>query len=310
MRLSVIIPVYNVEQYLRECLDSVFSQDFKDFEVICVNDGSTDSSGEILAEYQAVQNNMITITQSNSGQSCARNSGLKKVTGDYIYFLDSDDYLLPGTLKLMMDFAVKKEVEIAGFNAATDDKPYYFPKGFNIEKCSGAEYLKTFYHNVGRYFNAPVWMYLYKTDFIRKYGISFIPGRLHEDNEFIARALYLSTSCAMYNKAVLLHRVNRQGSTMAEISVKSYAYRLMNFRDLFGFYTSRPLKSPFIEALICQFLSIFSESRRSKITFAQISLKISDLLKFALISPFYISVLFRRWKRYKWVVKDKRSANV
>ena len=69
MRLSVIIPVYNVEQYLRECLDSVFSQDFKDFEVICVNDGSTDSSGEILAEYQAVQNNMITITQSNPIQA-------------------------------------------------------------------------------------------------------------------------------------------------------------------------------------------------------------------------------------------------
>lgn len=302
MTLSVVIPVYNVENFLMECLESVFSQEVADIEVICVNDGSTDSSGAILAEYQTLHDNMKIISQANAGLSCARNSGLKTATGDYIYFLDSDDYLLPGAIRMMLDFAIANKVDIAGFNVATDDKPYYFKNGFDIAKCSGENYLKAYLYHTGRYFNAPVWMYLYKSDFIRKNDLEFSPGRLHEDNEFSGRALYLAESCAMHNEAIQMHRVNRKGSIMADVSAKHYIHRLMNFRDLFSFYMKRPLKSPFIEALICQFLSIISESRKSRISLSQIGFRPSDFLKFLLISPFYAAVLYRRWWR-----KSKRS---
>ena len=92
-KVSVIIPVYNVEKYLSECLDSVVNQTLKDIEIICVNDGSPDGSAEILEEYAQKDNRIKVITQENRGVSEARNSGLKIASGEYIAFLDSDDYI-------------------------------------------------------------------------------------------------------------------------------------------------------------------------------------------------------------------------
>ena len=92
-KVSVIIPVYNVEKYLSECLDSVVNQTLKDIEIICVNDGSPDGSAAILEEYAQKDNRIKVITQENRGLSEARNSGLKIASGEYIAFLDSDDYI-------------------------------------------------------------------------------------------------------------------------------------------------------------------------------------------------------------------------
>ena len=90
-KVSVIIPVYNVEKYLKQCLDSVVNQTLKDIEIICVNDGSTDNSLEILEEYAQKDNRIIIISQENQGQSVARNIALEKATGEYVGFVDSDD---------------------------------------------------------------------------------------------------------------------------------------------------------------------------------------------------------------------------
>ena len=86
-KFSVIIPVYNVEKYIKKCLDSVFNQTFKDFEVIVINDGTPDKSMDIVKQYD-----VKVIEQKNQGQSAARNNGIKKAKGDYLIFLDSDDY--------------------------------------------------------------------------------------------------------------------------------------------------------------------------------------------------------------------------
>ena len=92
-KISVIIPVYNVEDYLEECLDSIINQTFKDLEIICINDGSQDNSLNILEEYAEKDNRIKIITTKNQGLSAARNRGLENITGDYVYFIDSDDYL-------------------------------------------------------------------------------------------------------------------------------------------------------------------------------------------------------------------------
>ena len=92
-KVSVIIPVYNVEKYLRECLDSVVTQDLDDIEIICINDGSTDGSSRILAEYATQYEKLAILDKENSGLSAARNSGLSVAKGKYILFLDSDDLL-------------------------------------------------------------------------------------------------------------------------------------------------------------------------------------------------------------------------
>ena len=114
-KISVIIPVYNVEKYLPKCLDSVLNQGFDGVEIIAVNDGSTDSSGEILKTYAEKYNNIIVINQENGGQGDAKNKGIKNASGDYFLFLDSDDSIKKDTLKVCYDTATKTDADIVWF---------------------------------------------------------------------------------------------------------------------------------------------------------------------------------------------------
>lgn len=122
-KVSLIIPVYNVESYLRKSLDSAINQTLDDFEIIAVNDGSTDSSYEILKEYANKYDNFIVINKENGGLSDARNAGLKAAKGEYIAFLDSDDYLAPNFLETLYTMASDNNAEIACCNYKM-----YFPK--------------------------------------------------------------------------------------------------------------------------------------------------------------------------------------
>ena len=97
-RVSLIVPVFNTAPFLRECLESVLAQTFPDWELVCVDDGSTDDSPRILAEYSARDERIVVLRQSNSGQGAARNAGLGKARGEYVLFLDSDDLLDSGAL--------------------------------------------------------------------------------------------------------------------------------------------------------------------------------------------------------------------
>ncbi len=113
--VSVIIPVYNVEPYLRECMDSIVNQTLRDIEIICVNDGSTDGSLSILEEYRANDPRIAVISQDNKGLSAARNRGLSQARGKYIYFVDSDDYVALDTLKDVARLAEDHHVDAAVF---------------------------------------------------------------------------------------------------------------------------------------------------------------------------------------------------
>ena len=112
VKVSVIIPVYNTEQYLGQCLDSVIGQTLKDIEIICVDDGSWDRSPEILRWHAAADGRIRIIRQQNSGLGEARNSGLKAATGEYIAFLDSDDWYEPAALEKLYEQAVKDDADI------------------------------------------------------------------------------------------------------------------------------------------------------------------------------------------------------
>ena len=112
-KVSVIISVYNVEKYLARCLDSVINQTLKDIEIICVNDGSTDNSAQILEEYAQKDERIKVITQVNSGLSEARNTGMSASTGEFIAFLDSDDFVDLDFYEALYNSAVKNNCEIA-----------------------------------------------------------------------------------------------------------------------------------------------------------------------------------------------------
>ena len=129
VEISVIIPVYNVEEYLEECLDSIVNQSFKDIEIICVDDGSTDNSSDILNEYQNNDSRIRIITQENHGAGSARNAALNDSKGNYIYFMDSDDYLDLDGLNKLHSLSQENDLDLVlfkllNFNEKTGEKDY------------------------------------------------------------------------------------------------------------------------------------------------------------------------------------------
>ena len=110
--ISVIVPVYNVEKYLEECLDSILTQTFKDIEIICIDDGSTDSSGKILDDYKEKDERIIVVHDTNHGLGHVRNTGIDMARGKYVCFLDSDDYMEPDTLKNRYETAEKNNCDL------------------------------------------------------------------------------------------------------------------------------------------------------------------------------------------------------
>jgi glycosyltransferase involved in cell wall biosynthesis len=138
--VSVIIPVYNVENYLSECLDSVCNQTLSNIEIICVNDGSSDDSLKILNQYRQVDDRIKVISQNNQGLSASRNNGLKEATGRYIYFLDSDDYIDITCLEKLYSNAVSNDSDVVLFKFQNvDDNKNVHKRGveFKIDKIFG-----------------------------------------------------------------------------------------------------------------------------------------------------------------------------
>ncbi len=116
-KVSVIIPVYNVEPYLKQCMDSVVGQTLKDIEIICVDDGSTDGSLDILKEYATEDSRIQIIEQKNAGAGAARNNGMRHATGKYLSFLDSDDFFEPRMLEKAYDLAEKDQADFVAYKS-------------------------------------------------------------------------------------------------------------------------------------------------------------------------------------------------
>ncbi len=242
MQLSIIIPVYNVADYLSECLKSVFIQDLTGCEVICVNDGSTDDSREILSKFQKIYPELIIIDRENGGLSAARNSGLKVAQGEYIYFLDSDDYLYPNVLDKMLGFVRKNDLEVACFNVLKNGEISYFDDKFESEDVnSGIHFCKQFYKKLQFYYPAPVWMYLYKKQFLTNNNLFFCEGKLHEDEDFTPRILYFTRRIALLNIPIQYHRIGRKGAITQTLTVKHLSDSTAICRDLYQFFNQQEI---------------------------------------------------------------------
>lgn len=210
-KASVIIPVYNVEQYLEDCLESVLSQTFKEIEIICVNDGSTDKSLKILERYGRQDQRIKVLTQKNQGLSAARNAGLREATGKYISFLDSDDLFADqDVLFALYTYAEQMQTDLI----CTDLKVK-----IEIDRQFGAQFYKRKNNYVGLYsgqrlfcemvdqndfFNLS-WLLFMKREWLSQNNITFYPGILYEDILFsflcymnADRAAYLKKECYIY----------------------------------------------------------------------------------------------------------------
>lgn len=128
--ISLLIPIYNVEKYLRECLDSVLAQSFTDFEAICINDGSTDSSRAIVQEYLDADSRFRVIDKANSGYGASMNQGLDAATGEYVAMLESDDAFTPDALEVLHDLATTHNAQ-----AVKADFWFYWSQNEKLEPC-------------------------------------------------------------------------------------------------------------------------------------------------------------------------------
>ena len=211
MKLSIVVPVYNVERYVAECLDSLLEQGLSDsdYEILCVDDGSTDSSGGIAEDYARRYRQVAVIHQGNRGLSAARNTGIRAAAGEYVYFIDSDDLLERGVLGLLYQLADEHGLDQLLFDYQR------FEDGQAVA-CSGQgvspDRLVLFQDplEMRRHRAVPAWRtawnYLIRRSVLLEYGLTFPEGVLFEDEEFNYWLDRCAASCGYLDQRLYYYR--------------------------------------------------------------------------------------------------------
>ncbi len=234
-KVSVIIPVYNVEQYIEECLTSALRQTLQDIEVICVDDGSPDGSMEIVERYARSDGRIQIVRKENGGLSSARNAGLDAATGEYVYFLDSDDYIADDMLMTLYTESKKQDLDNIYFDAeAFYESPeleqkfpvykdYYRRPGLFGEVVSGPELFARMENLI--YYRPSACLQMPRRSLLIENGIRFYEGIVHEDQLFSAQVILLAKR-AKHMAVPFYKRRVREGSTMTDDQAfkRSYGY--------------------------------------------------------------------------------------
>lgn len=229
-KLSIIIPIYNVEKYIRPCLESIFQQDMEesDFEVILVNDGTKDNSMERISDIIKAHQNIININQKNKGLSIARNNGIKKASGEYILFVDSDDLLMSLHLKRLVHEAIssKADMVIADYTKMTDEEidlpqnSSTIDSNYETKESTGKElFLKELDPD-----QCYVWRTLYRTAFLKENGIIFIPKICYEDVPFTHECYLKAGKCIRASYPFYIYRIGHPSITSGVTIKKGMDY--------------------------------------------------------------------------------------
>lgn len=205
-QITVILPVYNVEKYLKQCLDSIVNQTFKDFECLCVNDGSTDNSLSILQEYAQKDKRFKIITQKNGGTSVARNTGIKHTNTKYLTFIDSDDWITENYLEILYNKIEETNADIVRASYKfyfEEDNSYKSAKIREIHKINTNSNIERLYKG---YAGAFVWAKLYKTTLLKDNNILFYEGFTAEDCPFSSLVYLYSKKITFISDELLFYR--------------------------------------------------------------------------------------------------------
>lgn len=211
IKYSFIVPVYNTEKYLKKCLDSLVNQTYKDFEIIVVNDGSTDKSSNIISKYQKKYKNIIVIDKENEGLSMARNRGVQKSSGKYIIFVDSDDYV---SNKLLEEVDKKiDDSDILRFQIATEDEEYTKINEYHEESFESMCGYDAFKYLSSYHFVEPAWCYVIRKNYYIENKFSFKKGVYHEDFGLIPYVIYKARKVKSID-FIGYYYIQRNGSIM------------------------------------------------------------------------------------------------
>lgn len=236
--ISIIVPVYNVEKYLRIALDSIANQTYKNLEIIVVDDGSTDSSGQICDEYADKDSRFVVIHQKNRGVSAARNAALRKCTGQYLYFIDSDDFIEPHLCERALTVLLEQQADIVWFNMHfTDENGNLLPG--SVEKLQNglldkkAALTALAYGNINSY----SWNKLYRAELFKE--IRFPEAMIWEDVAVMHRILLCAERIYMLDEHLYFYR-QRNNSIVGKMNVFSleciFTAQKTRYYDLLDIY--------------------------------------------------------------------------
>ena len=253
-KLSIIVPVYNVEQYIRPCFESIFKQglDENEYEVIIVNDGSTDKSMEMISDIISQHNNITIINQENQGLSVARNNGIKIAKGYYIFMPDSDDLLIENSLSPLLDQALKTKVDIiaADFIKMEDEEIAHYKhvpqKEITYTEKTGEQ---LFLEDLNPH-QCYVWRSLFRRGFITENNLRFYPGIRYQDVPFTHECYLKAGRCLKTTLLLNIYR-RRHGSA-------TFFFRLSKARD-FSIAVAQTWKLTYLDGLSPKLLKKLKE---------------------------------------------------
>ena len=246
--ISVIVPVYNTEEFLRECIDSILNQTFRDIELICVDDGSTDQSLLILRDYERADSRVKVFEQPHAGQSVARNFGIDMAGGKYIYFVDSDDILADGALETMYALIEERDVDILYFDGAnffeTEEISKAFPDYSTCfrrpisyrEVVSGADMFARMYND--KAYEVVIYLQIIKRDFLKATGVRFYKGVIHQDNIYTLETILQARRVSHENVVLYLRRVRSGSAITSAITYRNFAGCFIGWERTMSFILS------------------------------------------------------------------------
>lgn len=219
MKITIIVPIYNASHYLCECIESILSQSFRDFELILVNDGSTDDSLDICKKYEQSDDRIIVVSQTNGGVSKARNRGLDVAKGEWITFADADDYFLEDALLTLYERAMQTGTDLVLANALKL-KNGKFSELHRLKN----EVLPNAIMSIKHF---ALWGYLFNADIIRKNRLRFIDGLAYsEDRIFIYQMARYCKTIAFCNKPIYVYRINETSACSSQDGVRKACHHL------------------------------------------------------------------------------------
>ncbi len=238
MRFSIIIPVYKAEKYLHECVNSILNQTFTDFELLLVDDGSPDSCPSICDEYAVLDSRVHVIHQRNSGASAARNSGLLMAAGDYVSFIDSDDYLIDNLVLERISKLTLSSPDIIHYKFVEwfESDGHISPCQFDYKVSSESLSLSEKYCELidkDAYYNS-AWSKVIKRDLLMDNNISFEEGIVGEDNEWYYHVVLCAQTLVLLDEPLYVYRrrENSVTSTVSEKNLKDQLYILAKWESI------------------------------------------------------------------------------
>lgn len=258
--------MYNSERYLSECLEYVVNQNYDNFEVICVNDGSTDSSAEILESFATHVSFLSVLNQENKGMSAARNMGLKLAKGDYVLFVDSDDLLVCEALS-NIDAKITDE-DILAYNASTMKMPSKIKnadEGFDASFSSGWDYYNQYALMPRKIHFVCIWQRAYRRDFLLKNNLFFVEHlKKAEDDLFTTMACYYAATVKIISENLYVYRLHESNISFSQ-DKKRLADTVFVLNNLSRFFVDKSInKSAIYRILASGYINCFSSGNVHK----------------------------------------------